>query len=122
MRSPQIMGVELPRSVSGTRQRTFSVRLHFSGRAFSGETPSKEGPRQLGQSKAFSPAVRQGRAQSVRLVMKGSYRSGGVERHVGANLCTTLVGYFRSKLTYSGQPERRAEARRQPRRADPTCA
>src|SRR6266436_525368 len=77
MRSPQRMGVELPRSASGIRQRTFSVRLHFSGRAFSGETPSKEGPRQLGQSKAFSPAVRQGRAQSVRLVMKGSYRSGG---------------------------------------------
>src|SRR5262249_55064073 len=69
MRSPQRIGVELPRSASGTRQRTFSVRLHLKGRAFSGETPSNEGPRQLGQSAALSEAPIQGMTQAVRLVM-----------------------------------------------------
>ena len=49
MRSPQTMGVELPASGSGTRQRTFSSLLHFTGRFFSVEMPSAFAPRQAGQ-------------------------------------------------------------------------
>ena len=49
MRSPQTMGVELPGSGSGMRQRTFSVLLQFKGRFFSVEMPSAFAPRQAGQ-------------------------------------------------------------------------
>ncbi len=46
------MGVELPRSGSFTRQRTFSVGLQRSGRFDSLETPTPAGPRQFGQFSA----------------------------------------------------------------------
>src|SRR5206468_8857436 len=51
-RCPQTMGVELPRSGNGTRQRTLSLVLQCSGRFFSEQTPVPCGPRQAGQFSA----------------------------------------------------------------------
>src|SRR6187399_2212720 len=43
-RSRQTIGDELPRSGSGTFQRTFSVALHRTGRLVSSVTPEPLGP------------------------------------------------------------------------------
>src|SRR5260221_4214700 len=48
-RSPQTIGEELPGPGNSTRQRTFSLLLHLSGRFSSNETPLPSGPRQFGQ-------------------------------------------------------------------------
>src|SRR5258705_5316338 len=48
-RSPQTMGEEFPRPGKSTRQRTFSLVPHLSGKSFSVETPVPSGPRQPGQ-------------------------------------------------------------------------
>ena len=52
MRSPQTIGVELPRSGSGTRQRTFSFVVQCSGKFFSVQTPVPKGPRHADQLSA----------------------------------------------------------------------
>src|SRR5262245_58616751 len=44
-RSPQTIGVELPRSGKGVFQRTFSVAVQRIGKFFSDETPVPVGPR-----------------------------------------------------------------------------
>src|SRR3989442_1057986 len=49
MRSPQMMGVELPLSGKGIFQRTFSVTDQRRGRSFSAQWPEPSGPRQAGQ-------------------------------------------------------------------------
>src|ERR1041384_1736919 len=51
-RLPQTMGVELPRSGSGVRQRTFSLVVQCVGRPFSEQTPMPAGPRHWGQFSA----------------------------------------------------------------------
>src|ERR1043166_2665897 len=56
-RSPQTMGVELPRSGKDVLQRTFSVALHRVGRFFSKETPVPCGPRHCGQLSAGSERI-----------------------------------------------------------------
>ena len=64
-RLSQTMGVELPRSGSGMRQRTFWFVPHRSGRSWAGAIPFPEGPRHAGQlaanagmaDKASSPAA-----------------------------------------------------------------
>src|SRR5205823_5783723 len=57
-RFPQITGVELPRSGSGTRQRTFWLVSQCKGSDVSEEIPWPVGPRQPGQ---FAPAAETGR-------------------------------------------------------------
>src|ERR1044071_4376266 len=49
MRSPQTIGVEVPRPASGVFQAMFFSALHSTGTFFSGEMPSAEGPRHCGQ-------------------------------------------------------------------------
>ena len=69
MRFPHITGVELPRSGSGARQRTFSLVLQRSGKAVSVETPVPCGPRHAGQF----PAQDKG-AKSVRAAIQKRWR------------------------------------------------
>ena len=45
MRSPQMIGVEVPRPASGVFQAMFFSALHSTGTFFSGEMPSAVGPR-----------------------------------------------------------------------------
>ena len=48
------MGVELPRSGSGTFQATFSLLLQVVGSPFSAHVPSPRGPRHWGQFSAWA--------------------------------------------------------------------
>src|SRR5687768_4059512 len=56
-RSPHTIGEELPRSGNATRQCTFSLVLHFTGKFFSDDIPALLGPRQPGQFAASSEGV-----------------------------------------------------------------
>src|SRR5688572_7690848 len=64
-RSPQTIGVELPRSGNGTRQATFSFVLQRSGRFFSLATPLPPGPRKPGQFAAQADEVRTQQRQTT---------------------------------------------------------
>ena len=54
MRSPLTIGVEMPTPASGAFHATFSVALQRVGSAASEDTPVACGPRQCGQSSAWS--------------------------------------------------------------------
>src|SRR5688572_22683743 len=64
-RSPQTIGVELPRSGTGTRQATFSFVLQRSGRFFSLATPLPPGPRKPGQFAAHADVISAHQSQAM---------------------------------------------------------
>jgi hypothetical protein len=56
-RFPQMIGVELPRSGSATRQRTFSFVLQRKGNLVSRQIPLPSAPRHAGQFSASAANV-----------------------------------------------------------------
>src|SRR2546423_9375971 len=59
------IGEELPGPGNGTRQRTFSLVLHFTGKSFSTEMPVPSSPRQAGQ---FPPNAEKAIERAKKLV------------------------------------------------------
>src|SRR5437867_8515289 len=90
-RSAQMIGVELPRSGRGTRQRTFSFVLQRNGNLLSRQIPLPPTPRHAGQFSATPANVEAVMSRAVAACVLSAEKFAGNRDASGPPACGVII-------------------------------